>query len=433
MRKSSSSTTLNLAVCAITLATLVIAIPAFGQKTQVLLNFKTSSSPGGSGPQGNLVIDHAGNLYGTTFYGGIGSGDDCSDGGTYGCGTAFELTKKKSGAWSETVLRNFGDIGDGAGPAAGLISDSVGNLYGTTVGGGAYGCGTVFELLPASGRAAWTENILHSFCSPGSFVDGSYPYGGLVFDSSGNLYGTAAEGGTGACSCGIAFELSRQTGGTWSETVLHDFGNSGDGANPIAGLVFDGHGNLYGTTGNGGSTCYYGFGCGVVFELSPESGGAWIETILYIFDFGTQDSYGNPESTMTFDPAGNLYGTTLYSPGVFELKPNSEGTWTEETIPVSCCYTNALTVDSKGNLYATNLANTGGSCCGSAFELIPQSNGTWKEKILHNFGTGKQGAYPESPLTFDSAGHLYGTTTQGGASWQVNSGEYSGVVFEITP
>jgi uncharacterized repeat protein (TIGR03803 family) len=159
--------------------------------------------------------------------------------------------------WYEKVLHSFNG-GDGANPAAGLIFDAAGNLYGTTTGGGTSGYGTVFELTPMGG-GGWTETILYSF---GNGTDGAIPYAGLIFDAAGNLYGTTFGGGPYG-GAGTVFELTPTAGGGWTETVLHSF-NGGDGANPVAGLIFDAAGNLYGTTTGGGT-----YGGGTAFELSP--------------------------------------------------------------------------------------------------------------------------------------------------------------------
>jgi len=184
-----------------------------------------------------------------------------SMGGAYGYGAVFELSPV-GGTWTETVLYSFCSQGgsnctDGADPVAALIQDSNGNFYGSTTSGGA-GCGTVFELTPAAG-GGWTETVLHSFTG----TDGCYPYAGVVSDASGNLYGTTFEGG--AYDSGAVFEL---TLGDWTETVLHSF-HSRDGRGPAAGLIFDAKGDLYGTTftGGGGTLCHQG--CGTVFELHP--------------------------------------------------------------------------------------------------------------------------------------------------------------------
>jgi uncharacterized repeat protein (TIGR03803 family) len=173
------------------------------------------------------------------------------------------------GGWGEKVLLSFNGT-DGANSYGSLIFDAAGNLYGTTIQGGPVscpldvgGCGTVFELTPQVDER-WTETVLHSF---GSATDGALPYGSLIFDASGNLYGTTAGGGTGSCSgygCGTVFELSPNSDGSWSETVLHNFKNEGDGYSPYAGLIFDASGNLYGTTQEGGF-----HGLGTVFKITP--------------------------------------------------------------------------------------------------------------------------------------------------------------------
>ena len=416
------------------IAILAIATNVTGQTEKVLYSFEAGAQ-GGSGPQSALVMDSAGNFYGTNFYGGTfeGASGVCSDDGAYGCGTAFELSPSSHGGWTEKVLRNFGGSGDGANPAAALISDAAGNLYGTTSGGGSKGCGTVFELIhPKSGP--WAEQVLYSFCSLPEEADGSHPYGGLIFDKAGNLYGTAGEGGTGPCGCaGVVFELSLEQG-VWTEHVLHNFGSEGDGANPVAGLVFDQAGNLYGTAVLGGSSCNFNLGCGVVFELSPQTGGTWTEKVLYIFTGGYEDTVAEPNSTPILDAAGNLYGTTVYTPGAFQLTPNSDGSWSESDLPAPCCFPNALIMDSTGNLYATAASGTGGSCCGSVFELAPQADGGWTETTLLTFPpSGKRGAFPFSGLIFDSKGNLYGTTAQGGSFWHIGAQAPAGTVFEIAP
>ncbi len=244
----------------------------------------------GEYPYAGVVLDRKGNLYGTTLYG-----------GAYGSGGVFKLTPKGK----EIVLYSFCPQGiyqctDGSGPAAGLIFDQKGNLYGTTVGGGAYGYGTAFELT-AEGQ----ETVVHSFCAQGGFFcpDGSGPVAGLIFDQKGNLYGTTVGGG--AYGYGTAFELTAEG----QETVLYSFcaQNSGgknctDGAGPKAGLVFDQKGNLYGTTDEGGDSY-----SGVVFKVTPEGQ----ETVLY--SFCTQDHCYDglfPVAGLVLDQRGNLYGTT---------------------------------------------------------------------------------------------------------------------------
>jgi uncharacterized repeat protein (TIGR03803 family) len=246
-----------------------------------------------------------------------------------------------NGKWNETTLYSFaGYPSDGANPMAGLIIDAAGNLYGTTQKGGSsvncvsagqsVGCGTVFELSLSVGR--WSASILYSFI--GSSLDGANPEASLIFDSAGNLYGTTANGGNeGPClvnkipSCGIVFELSASAGSAWSEKILHEFTDAnGDGSTPIAGLLFDQSGNLYGSTTAGGAfsqTLCRG-GCGTVFELSPASGGEWTESVLHSFGSGYDGQY--PASTLVLDSTGNLYGTSVAGGQagvgtVFKIKP----------------------------------------------------------------------------------------------------------------
>ena len=229
------------------------------------------------------------------------------EGGTYYSGTVFELTPAAGGSWTEKVLHNFNYNGtDGAYPEAGLIFDAARNLYGTTLEGGTYYSGTVFELTPAAG-GGWTETVLHSFNQNGT--DGANPEAGLIFDAAGNLYGTTTAGGT--YGGGTLFELTPAAGGTWTEQVLHNFGSGTDGANPEAALILDGAGNLYDTTFAGGS-----YGGGTVFRFNAQG-----EVLLHSFS-GTDGD--NPFAGLILDAAGNLYGTTLnggtsYYGNVFEI------------------------------------------------------------------------------------------------------------------
>jgi uncharacterized repeat protein (TIGR03803 family) len=337
----------------------------------------------GSYPYGGLVIDGAGNLYGTTQNGGIHN--NCSSGS--GCGTVFELSPDGSGGWTEQVLHSFNENGsDGTGPSA-LIMDAAGDLYGTTYEGGIHtcDCGTVFELMPKQG-GGWTERVLHSF---GLGTDGAYPYDRLAMDAAGNLYGTTSHGGI--HSDGTVFELSLEQGGGGTEHVLHSFNDNGeDGAYPRAGLILDAAGNLYGTTPLGGIHSCGGLGCGTAFELMPREGGGWTEQVLHSFNDNGIDG-ANPNGELLFDGSGNLYGTA-----------------------------------SNGGVYSC----PAGDYCGAIFELSPRQGGGWTERVLHNFD-GPDGAEPLGALIFDAAGNLYGTTLFGGIHTCQGGG--CGTVFEITP
>jgi uncharacterized repeat protein (TIGR03803 family) len=274
-------------------------------------------------------MDTAGNLYGTTEYG--GSTDFCN-GENGGCGVVFKLSPNPTGGWTETVLHVFHSYsGDGYVPFSGVALDTAGNLYGTTYKGGpsnhcnGFGCGIVYKLSPTS-NGAWTETILHSF-SEGS--DGAVPAAGVAFDSSGNLYGAALAGGNHtACSpsgCGTIFQMSPKSNGSWSFHVIHAFAVS-DGEEPWGTPVLDAAGNLYGTTLVGGNlTCNSGFGCGTVFKMSPSSAG-WQFTTLHNFT-NTPDGFA-PFAGVTLDASGNIFGTTQYGGSttlccgtVFEIKP----------------------------------------------------------------------------------------------------------------
>jgi len=273
---------------------------ADGSWTQsVLYGFcsRTNCEDGGW-PFAGLIFDQAGNLYGTTH-----------QYGAHGAGVVFELTPNADGSWKEKVLHQFTGGRDGGNPYAGLIFDQAGNLYGTTGGGGAHGAGVVFKLTPnADGH--WKENVLHTFTGSDDgreYNGGSLGTGSLIFDQAGNLYGTTAYGG--ASGSGVVFELVANPEGGWKEKVLHHFTGGKNGSTPMAPLIFDQAGNLYGTTTYGG---WVGCGCGVAFKLTPNSNGRWNETVLHRFATNGNDG-GYPVAGLIFDAAGNLYGTTCGS------------------------------------------------------------------------------------------------------------------------
>jgi len=306
----------------------------------------------GSVPWAGVIFGPDGSLYGPAEYGGVGA-RFC------GCGTVYNLKPSASsvGEWTETVIHTFSGKGyDGAQPLGGVAFDQAGNLYGTTGN-----WGVVYQLKPSSD--GWTENIIHRF-SGGE--DGGGPTGDLIFDQSGNLYGTTQGGGF--YNYGTVYELT-PSGTGWSENVLYSFRGGDDGFYPFGGLVFDHSGNLYGTTPFGGSR-----GGGVVFELSP-SNGSWTLTVLYSFtgSYGsraslTRDTAGNLYGTTSSD---GLYGLG----SVFKLIP-SNGGWTytalrDFTGGSDGQYPNSnLVFDTNGNLYGT--ANAGGAYgYGVVFEITP--------------------------------------------------------------
>jgi uncharacterized repeat protein (TIGR03803 family) len=420
--------------------------PVFAaSKEHVLWRFNGTD---GYRPNGPLVFDASGNLYGTTY-----------EGGAYGAGNVFRLTAASDGKWTETELYSFcpsrKNCTDGALPSAGVIFDASGkNLYGVTGNAGLYGGGVVFQLTPgADGK--WIEKVLHNF---GKGEDGASYLGGLTFDAAGNLYGTTFYGGahTTSChgySCGTVFQLKPGNNGEWTETVLHSFNNDGkDGFWPTEGVTVDASGNLYGTTHAGGAhSCEVqgAFGCGTVFRLSPSTNGKWMETILH--SFNGLDGLG-VDSNLVFDAQGNLYGTTYFGGEVacnypygcgtvFELTPGTTGAWTEKVL--RSFYRRrgpeGVILDAAGNLYGTTWYggryNTDACSpgCGTAFKLIPGENGMWTETTLHSFGNGRDGNEPLGTLIFDGAGNLYGVTHEGGINSNNCLAGGCGTVFEITP
>jgi uncharacterized repeat protein (TIGR03803 family) len=408
--------------------TLILVTGAWAAPKEHILHVFNSKD--GAYPEAGLVMDAAGNLYGTTWAGGD---TNCS---YYGCGVVFELSPASNGKWIEKILHQFHGP-DGAYPDANLIFDAAGNLYGTTsyggenecasYGGGQPTCGVVFELSRGS-DSLWTETVLHRFHGK----DGAFPFASLSFDAAGKLFGTTRNGGNPGCgaSCGVVFELSRSSGGDWVERVLHRFDYT-DGAWPWAGLVFGASNTLYGTASSGGEVG------GVIFELKAGSNGRWTENVLYEFNPNHGLGEYGPYCSLTLDAAGNLYGTTMFSGSAFQLTRDSNGKWTETEISdlAGGLYPQgALAFDPHGNLYGTTEQGGKGLCaesgCGIVFKLIPHANGSWSTEVLHEFNDGNgDGIEPDAGVIFDGAGNLYGTTSGGGPLGQAGYG----VVFEITP
>jgi len=401
------------------LAALIIAVSPSVQAAwteTVLAQF----SAGSDGSYDGLVFDGKGNLYGTN----VGSGDNKS------YGSVFKLTPPAAGkaAWTKTNIYSFKGA-EGARPYARLILDAAGNLYGTTRDGGPSGDGMVFRLAPpAAGKPGWTLTVLHSFTG----ADGRFPISALVFGQDGDLYGTTGYGG--AKNLGTAFKLKKPavTTGPWVHTLLHTFSGT-DGAVIAAGLVFDSAGNLYGTAVGGGL-----HNVGVVFKLSPPAVGktVWGEIALHHFAQCTCDG-ANPVAALAVDGAGNLYGTTDSGGAngdgaIFSLAPPAKGKtgWTEGLLhsfafAQGISPDGSLTLDAAGNLYGT--ASEGGSAKnGTVFKLNHPAAGktAWSESTLHVFGAA-DGAVSYSNVIFDKAGSLYGTTSAGEPA-------DAGMVFKLT-
>jgi uncharacterized repeat protein (TIGR03803 family) len=396
----------------------------------VLHNFAGGTD--GGGPNAAMILDPSGNLYGTTVRGGTSTG--C---GGLGCGTVFELSPPASQgeAWTETVLYRFTGGNDGDSPGASLRLDDAGNLYGTAEYGGSGTAGVAFELSPpAGGQTAWTQKVLHAFpTSAGN------PVAGLIAGPAGALYGATETGGVGG-SAGTVFELIPPAAGKtkWAAKTIFDF-NGSDGSGPIANLVADSAGNLYGATFSGGLKGSTGYG--VVYELSPPSGGTgrWHEQTLWRFKAATGDR--EPLCALALDGSGNLYGTTV-SGGlkkgqgtVFELlRPGSGSAWTETVLlqfPNNGAYGRrpyaGVIFGSGGDLYGTTSYGGPGNGYGVVYELAPPGSGSsWTETVLQHFTDGTDGGIPEAGLVLGENGTLYGTTDSGGSGGR-------GVAFSVAP
>jgi uncharacterized repeat protein (TIGR03803 family) len=366
---------MKLKLFALTSAILLLsgAAMAAGPRHTTIYTF-TGLGDGGD-PWSGLTLDSTGALYGTGSFG--GNYDSCDEGGA--CGVVFMLTPpaQNGGAWTETAIYDF-QYQDPFPPTSNVVFDSSGNLYGTTGGADS----TLYQLTESGGT--WSLNPVWG---PGNYGKVSPP----IFDKQGNLYLTSEltstlEMARGEATEGMVLELSPQSNGTWAETTLYAFTGGSDGGGPTGGVIADSSGNLYGTTLGGGSSSE----CGTVFELSPQKNGGWTETVLHVFS--GSDGCG-PDAGLVRDGEGNLYGTT-YNGGV-------------------------------------------GVCnnqCGVVFEVSPPAvkGGDWTESTLHSFDN-KDGANPFAALAIDSTGVLYGTTVNGGNGPCEPTGIGCGTVFQLTP
>lgn len=438
-------------VTILALTSLALAPTATAATEQTLYSFPSSGRIG-CYPEGTLLRDAAGALYGATSL--------C---GAYDSGTLFKLAPPTPDRtrWTVSLLHSFTGYSSGGSPNADLVMDASGAIYGTTEDGGWNFQGTVFKLTPPTpGTPKWKKDVLYFFQDVyGGRRDGANPGAGVIMDASGELYGTTnLGGGSSVLGFGTVFKLAPPASGEkkWKETVLHSFTGGADGQNPFSTLATDGTGALYGTTMYGGSgKCVNPMlstvGCGTAFKLTPPGPGQtrWSKTILHTFTGGIDG--GVPQGKLLLDASGALYGAT-YQGGsgkctqlvlgtvigcgtVFKLTPPAPGqnAWTESVLynfkgGTDGAYPQGGVIkDATGSLYGT--ASAGGVYgSGVAFKLTPPvpAQTKWTETVLHHFNISADGDTPVGEIIRDGGGHLFGVTWSGGA-------QLRGTVFEITP
>lgn len=327
------------------------------------------------------------------------------------------------GATTE-VIYSFAGEDDGEYTDTDIAIDAGGNLYGTSVLGGEFGGGTVWQLSPVGG--GWVHTVLYNFTGG---ADGGEPYKGVTLDGAGNLYGTAVTGGSGSCEggCGVTYQLTK-SGDIWTQRVIHAFTGGADGSGPGARVAVDKRGNLYGMTPTGGAN-----GLGVIYLLRPKSGGGWSFRVIHTFTGGADGSSGSA-GKMVFR-GGRVFGAATaggnHSAGaIFQLTPTQTGEWDFKTLysfqgaPDGVFPYGAVLFDSAGNIYGTTYYG-GTNGIGAVYKLSPTTSGEWNETVLYSFQNGNDGNSSISNLVFDTAGNLYGTTSEGGLG--------SGTVFKLTP
>jgi uncharacterized repeat protein (TIGR03803 family) len=375
--------------------------------------YSFAETPDGRYPQGSLVRDTSGNLYGTTY-----------SGGSKNNGTVFEVSPATGGTWTERILYNFAGGNDGANPTAGLALDQEGNLYGAAVYGGnkacSGGCGTVFRLHPVP-NGTWQFSVVHQFKG----YDGAYPNQSLTFDGLGGIYGATKNGGT--YSYGVIYQLFRPTRNTYEFDVLHDFTGGADGSYPASPTITVG-GFIYGVTFGGGK-----FGKGTAFELLPTLHGPWYSRVIYTFK-GLDGA--NPESPLNSNYSAGFYGLT-YAGGAYgfgtayELAYAAGTGWTENVIYSFTGLADGanpngpIVSGGSSSLYGTT--TQGNNSSGSVFELSPNTSGSWTETTIESFmGMNGGGIGPQNGVVTDNSGNLFGVTQYGGAYG-------NGTVYEISP
>ncbi|PYK41453.1 MAG: hypothetical protein DME60_03220 [Verrucomicrobia bacterium] len=321
------------------------------------------------------------------------------------------------------VIYSFAGDEDGEYTDTDVAIDTAGNLYGSSVLGGDFGSGTVWQLAPSGN--SWTHTVLYSFTGS---ADGAEPYKGVTLDAQGNLYGTAVAGGSGCeGGCGVVYKLTN-SGGTWTQTVIYAFTGGDDGAGPGARVTVDPRGNVYGMTPIGGA-----FGLGTIYQLHPGANGNYAFKVIHTFTGGADGSSGSAGKMILRN--GHLYGAATTggafgSGAAFELTPTQAGEWDFKILysfqgqPDGVFPYGALLFDRSGNIFgATYYGGVNG--LGAVYQLAPRPIGEWRERVLYSFAGGEDGNSPISHLNFDSVGNLYGTTSEGGLG--------SGTIFKLTP
>jgi uncharacterized repeat protein (TIGR03803 family) len=382
--------------------------------TQIIYSFGGGAD--GEYIDSDLVMDSAGNLYGTSV-----------QGGDFGGGTVFALSPSGS-SWVHKVLYSFTGGADGGEPYKGVTLDAQGNLYGTAVTGGTGlvcegGCGVVYKLTKSG--ETWRQNVIYAF---NGGDDGSGPGSGVTFDKNGNLYGMTPTGGV--FGLGVIYRLKPDHHGGWSFSVLHAFTGGTDGSSASAGrMILDRLGNLYGVTTTGGAN-----GQGVVFKLTLAP--AQAHSLQTLYAFRGQPDAGFPYGGLMLDSRGNLYGTTYYAGenglgAVYEVS-FIHGVWSEEVLysfqggsDGSSSISN-LVSDAAGNLYGTTSEGGAGCSCGVIFKLAPGTGGTWTESVVYRFQGPPDGAFVYNGMVADGTGKFYGATVHGGLS-------NDGTIYQFNP
>ncbi len=414
---------IHVTVVSTVILTIACALPAWSQTYKVIFNFDAATV--GTFPYAPLTLDGHGNLYGTAFSWNGSDPFNCSS----GCGSVFRLSPNGSGGWNGTAIHIFsGPSGDGGSPEAPVVFDHLGNLYGSSNSDG-----VVFKLTPTP-QGPWAETILHrygTFGNCGPLI--GFTNCSVAFGNDGRLYGSTLTGETCSSLQGGVFQLRQVSVTGWHQLYINCFIDGTTAQLPQGLLAFDAGNNIYGTSVYGGTANF-----GTVYRLTPNQGSQnWTQTVLYSFQGGPADG-SQPQSGVVVDSLGNVYGTTPQGGSggvgvVFMLTPQSDGTWTETILHHfnegngDAAYPDStLTFDSFGNLYGT--AAVGGQFDqGAVFKLTPSSGGHWTESVVYSFTGGLDGGLPYGGVTIDSYGILYGTASIGGEN------DDGGVAYSIQP